>query len=96
MRLFKSLLLTLLIVGTLNSCKKDDGGGDTDKTDNSDTTQPSYTIAAVNIPGEEFSYTLTKESNSVEAFIAKEYDLEFTGEILYKTNNMEIIGKCLT
>ena len=83
MQLFKSLLLTLLIVGTLNSCKKDDGGGDTDKTDNSDTTQPSYSVAAVNMPYDGYSYTLTKESNNLEVFTGKEDGNDFIGEIAY-------------
>ena len=77
MQLFKSLLLALLIVGTLNSCKKDDGGGDTDKTDNSDTTKPNYTVAAVNFPYWERSYVLTKESNDLEG-----YNFSVDGEIL--------------
>lgn len=69
MQLFKSLLLTLLIVGTLNSCKKDDGGGSDGTSKSKDSVvNNGYSTASINSNYHEYSYTLKRTNDNIEEF----------------------------
>lgn len=97
MRLFRSLLYILLVIGTLNSCTKDEETGNNDTSNNKDSGANSgYSSAVVNSFYKDYSYTLSRPSSNIEEFdvIFRNDDPAF-GEIRFNNSgkpNMFLIA----
>lgn len=88
MRLFKSSLYILLVIGTLNSCTKDEETGNNDTSNNKDSMVNSgYSVAVVNSFYKDYSYTLSRPSSNIEEFdvIFRNNDPAF-GEIRFNNS----------